>query len=115
MCFSGICRYENYDGECSFSMRAVKPEDALCVQDYLDEEAEEEWKNSLEYKIKNEILVIVNNDDCYCSDCGKFCIPVFENNIYYSNCCEDIINNSNGNEWAPVFETLINFHAVKEK
>jgi hypothetical protein len=33
MCFTGKCKYENYDGECTIPLHAPYPEDALCATD----------------------------------------------------------------------------------
>jgi len=36
MCYSGKCRYENWDGECNLNSK-IKPPDSLCVEDDVEE------------------------------------------------------------------------------
>jgi hypothetical protein len=52
MCFTGYCRYENYDGECRLLLGAPIPEDAHCRQgddEALDKDLEySEWLDILE-------------------------------------------------------------------
>lgn len=66
-------------------------------------------------------LFIANRNDAVCSDCGKPCEPVWQDNrfdydgpagvethdpgsYWVSDCCEDDVYDKNGGQWKPEIE-----------
>ena len=49
MCYTGLCKYENYEGECKGFRLGTYPEDAECIKSFTQEAEEEdnEQENSM--------------------------------------------------------------------
>ena len=50
MCYTGMCRYEGYDGECDLDKGVIPPDDSECAKVDRYEEQAREYKNKMAHR-----------------------------------------------------------------